>query len=72
MFEPTVDGRINKIPNSGLSNIYRGMVLKHSKERVETFTAYSFIDLLSASGGIVSGLVACFAPIAGLFSKISF
>ena len=48
--------------------MYRGMIMKHNKERVLSYVAFSFIDLLSASGGIVQGLICVFTPLAGLFS----
>lgn len=36
------------------------------------FTAYSFLDLVSASGGIITGMFYIAAPIAMTFSKMSF
>ena len=51
--------------------MYRGMILKYDKEQIITYTAFSFLDLLSASGGIISGLLAVFGPIAAIFSTMS-
>ena len=43
-----------------------------NKQQSYVFTSYSFIDLVSASGGIITGLMALFGPIAALFSKLQF
>ena len=51
--------------------IYRGMIMKYNKERIISYTAYSFLDLVSASGGIISGMLAVAAPIAAIFSNLS-
>lgn len=77
VFEPHVDGRISKaaelnVGKSTSDNIYRGMFMKHSMERIETFDAYSFLDLLSDSGGIIKGIQFVFAPIAVIFSSFAF
>ena len=52
--------------------MYRGMITKHTKEKVETFIAFSFIDLFATSGGLIQGLVAIFTPIASMFSEVNF
>lgn len=76
VFEPTLDGRVSKIAENNDKNtgdtIYRGMLKKHSKERIKTFDAYCFLDLLSDAGGIVKGISAVFAPVAVIFSSFSF
>ena len=36
------------------------------------FSAYSFIDLLSASGGTIKGISFIFTPFAEMFSQLSF
>ena len=53
-------------------SLYRGMIMMHTKQQSYVFTSFSFIDLVSASGGIITGLMAVFGPIAGLFSKLNF
>lgn len=44
----------------------------HQKEQSYVFTSYCFLDLVSASGGIISGMIAVFGPLAGLFSRLNF
>lgn len=73
MFEPKLGERESTSRDSFKSSgdvMYRGMLMIHNKERVIAFTSYSFIDLVSASGGIITGMMAVFGPIAGLFSKL--
>ena len=73
-FEPVIDSRITELPGAKDVNdvLYRGMIMKYGKEKIQTYTAYSFIDLLSASGGTVKGFSHVFSPLAAVFSKISF
>ena len=46
--------------------------MKHSKASLETFTAYSFIDLLSALGEIIKDISYVFAPLTAAFSVLSY
>ena len=74
-FAPVQGGRISKIKDTtkdSLDTMYRGMIMKSQKERVLSYHAYSLIDLLSAAGGIFSGLKYLFAPMAQMFSVLSF
>lgn len=52
--------------------MYRGMIKKSNQERVLTYIAYSFIDLVADSGGLATALMYIIRPIAGLFSKLKF
>ena len=52
--------------------MYRGMIMKATQEREIVYTAYSLIDMVSASGGIIAGLLAVFGPVAELFSRLTF
>ena len=53
-------------------NIYHGKIVKHCHFKEIRTTAYSIIDMLSASGGLVSGMYYAAIPIASTFSRLSF
>ena len=46
--------------------------MKNNDKGIIVKKVYSFIDLLSASGGTITGIQACVAPFAALFSRLSF
>ena len=73
-FDPIINVRSNEVKDRSKTTgdiMYRGMIMKSTKERIITYTAYSFLDLLSASGGIISGMLAVSAPVAAIFSRLS-
>jgi hypothetical protein len=75
LFTPVLGNGVTRIKDSfkgTYDTMYRGMIMKHRDERVLSYVAYSFIDLVSASGGIIKGLQAVFTPIAAMFSILSF
>ena len=51
--------------------MYRGMIMKYDMERIINYNTYSSLDLLSASGGIISGMLAVAVPVSAIFSDIS-
>ena len=76
-FEPVINQRLTEVKDTlktargNMDTMYRAMIMKSNKERIMTYTAYSFLDLISASGGIISGMLAVAAPIAAIFSSMS-
>ena len=73
-FTPIPNQRIIKSKDRAKTTgdvLYRGMIMKYDIERVISYNAYSFLDLLSASGGIISSMLAIAAPVAAIFSDLS-
>lgn len=52
--------------------MYHGKVVKYNHAQTIKTTAYSFVDLLAESGGLLSGLYYSTIPIALTFSRFSF
>lgn len=52
--------------------VYHGFIVDYNHHKFIKTTAYSVIDLLSASGGLISGIYYSFIPIALTFSRLSF
>ena len=57
------------IGNLGTTNIYIGYLLKFDHVVQYRYIAYSFIDFLSASGGLLSSLYYGAIPVALIFSR---
>lgn len=53
-------------------NMYRGMIMKDKNRRTLIYTAYSYINLVEASGGIIAGMTALLAPVGEMLSGLSF
>ena len=60
------------IGNLGTANIYIGYLLKYDQVKQYRYIAYSFIDLLSASGGLLSSMYYGAIPVALLFSRFQY
>ena len=52
--------------------MYRGMIMKDKNHRKLIYTAYSYINLLESSGGIIGGMIAMIAPVGEMLSGLSF
>lgn len=52
--------------------MYRGMIMKDKNRRTLIYTAYSYINLLEDSGGIIGAITGIFAPIGVMLSGLSF
>lgn len=74
-FKPILDLRVSEtkdVTKDSGDFMYRGMIMKYDKQRYLRYTAYSMLDLISASGGIITGLLTLASPIAKTFSKLAF
>ena len=52
--------------------MYHGKIVQFDHTKTIHTTAYSLIDLMSASGGLITGVYYTFIPIALTFSRLSF
>ena len=53
-------------------NVYHGKIVQYDHTKTIHTTAYSVIDMVSASGGLITGVYYSFIPIALTFSRLSF
>ena len=59
-------------PDSGNITTYKGQFMFDKKVTHVHKTAYSYIDTLAASGGLLTGLFYAIWPLALTFSRLSF
>lgn len=52
--------------------LYRGLIMKYNEKQHSTKVAFAFLDLISASGGLITGLYYALIPLAGVFSRLRF
>lgn len=72
VFDRDSQRRARNIISDTSDNIYHGKIVKSDKHKLIQTTAYSLVDLLSDSGGLISGAYTGFTPVAKTFSKLSF